>query len=180
MDIIREKTMCFTGHRPEKLPGSGESSATETRIIKSMLYKEICYAADCGFDTFITGMQRGIDLWAGEIVLDIASKRGLKLIAVLPYRDIGRSYKNSDKWAYGRIMQNAADIIIISEKYCSGCMQQRNKFMVDSSSAVLGVVYNSVRSGTAQTLRYAASRGLDIHKIDLNDIFPSQDQLTLL
>ena len=68
MDIIREKTACFTGHRPEKLPG-GSSDSPEAKVIKSMLYTEITAAVNDGYDTFITGMQRGIDLWAGEIVL---------------------------------------------------------------------------------------------------------------
>ena len=57
MDIIREKTACFTGHRPEKLPG-GSSDSPEAKVIKSMLYTEITAAVNDGYDTFITGMQR--------------------------------------------------------------------------------------------------------------------------
>lgn len=179
MEIIREKTVCFTGHRPEKLPGSGIPSAGETRIIKSMLYNEICTAADDGYDTFITGMQRGIDLWAGEAVLELAVKRDLRLIAALPYRNLGSTFKGQDKWTYGRILDNADNIIIISESYCAGCMNKRNRFMVDNASRLIAVI-GSEKSGTGQTLRYAQKHNLDIHSIYLNELFPDPDQLSLL
>ena len=116
MDIIREKTACFTGHRPEKLPG-GSSDSPEAKVIKSMLYTEITAAVNDGYDTFITGMQRGIDLWAGEIVLSLAADMPLRLIAALPYRDIGSSFKGADKWAFGRIISAASETVVISEEY---------------------------------------------------------------
>ena len=178
MDIIRKKTLCFTGHRPEKLPGNGDNSG-EFRIIKSMLYKEIIAAIDDGYDTFITGMQRGIDLWAGEIVLSLAAEKPLKIVAALPYRKFGDSFKGADKWAFGRIMSAASGTVILSEEYTRSCMQQRNRFMVDSSSRLIAVI-GSERSGTGQTLSYAVWQGLEIRRIDLNALFPDKNQLTLL
>ncbi len=178
MDMIREKTLCFTGHRPEKLPGNGDNSG-EIKIIKSILYKEIVVAADEGYDTFITGMQRGIDLWAGEIVLSLAASRPLKIVAALPYRGIGDNFKGADKWTFGRIMSAASETVILSDEYTRACMQQRNRFMVDNSSRLIAVIGNT-RSGTGQTLRYAQSCGLDIRRIDLNELFPDRDQLSLL
>ena len=53
---------CFTGHRPEKL------NAPETEI-KQWLEKQIDQAIAEGYVTFITGCAMGVDIWAGEIVL---------------------------------------------------------------------------------------------------------------
>lgn len=170
MDIIKEKTACFTGHRPEKLPDIGAENDKRDRIIKSMLYKEIYDAANCGFDTFITGMQRGIDLWAGEMVLDLAASRPLHIIAVLPYRDMGKNFKCADKWIFGRIMKNADKVVVISEKYTRSCMSERNRFMVDNSSLLIAAVADE-KSGTGQTIRYGEKKGLEIHRIDLNGFF---------
>ena len=39
MDIIREKTICFTGHRPEKLPFGGAEAAGEIKVIKRDKHK---------------------------------------------------------------------------------------------------------------------------------------------
>ena len=177
MDIIREKTACFTGHRPEKLPG-GSSDSPEAKVIKSMLYTEITAAVNDGYDTFITGMQRGIDLWAGEIVLSLAADMPLGLIAALPYRDIGSSFKGADKGAFGRIISAASETVVISEEYTRACMQQRNRFMVDNSSRLIAVIANE-KSGTGQTLRYAVNQGIDVRRIDINTLFPDKDQLSL-
>lgn len=48
---------CFTGHRPEKL------RQTEQEVC-IRLEREIQSAVENGFHTFITGMARGVDLWA--------------------------------------------------------------------------------------------------------------------
>lgn len=59
---LRQHRCCFTGHRPEHL------GMPEIEVI-SWLKKEIRQAVADGFQTFISGMARGVDLWAAEIVL---------------------------------------------------------------------------------------------------------------
>lgn len=56
--------VCFTGHRPEKLTRSD-------RAIKKDLEREIRQAIADGQNVFITGMARGADIWAAEIVLKL-------------------------------------------------------------------------------------------------------------
>ena len=53
---------CFTGHRPEKLQEPEDA-------VTAALEKEIRQAIADGFNVFITGMARGVDIWAAEIVL---------------------------------------------------------------------------------------------------------------
>ena len=64
MELDINKTCCFTGHRPEKING-------DINVIKANLETEIRKAIDLGYDTFISGMADGVDVWAAEIVLDI-------------------------------------------------------------------------------------------------------------
>ena len=58
----RMHRVCFTGHRPEKL------TRHEKSIMKD-LEKEIRKAVADGLNVFITGMARGVDVWAAQIVL---------------------------------------------------------------------------------------------------------------
>ena len=55
---------CFTGHRPEKLKRM-------QWLIKRDLKNEILRAMDDGINVFISGMARGVDIWAAEIVLSL-------------------------------------------------------------------------------------------------------------
>ena len=78
---LRSHRCCFTGHRPEKLKRSEEE-------IKNGLEEAILKAIHDGYTTFITGMARGVDIWAGQIVLRLRqSNPNLRLIAALPYPD---------------------------------------------------------------------------------------------
>ncbi len=65
---LRQHRCCFTGHRPERL------GMPESEVI-SGLQKEIHQAIVDGFQTFISGMARGVDLWAAEIVLTLRDLR---------------------------------------------------------------------------------------------------------
>lgn len=180
MEINKFKAVSFTGHRPEKLPDNGRASSDKIKILKSMLYAEISAAVDEGYDTFLTGMQRGIDLWAGEAVMSLASTRDIHLAAVLPYRRMGDSFKGNDKWVFGRIMDFAEKIVIISEEYTPSCLAERNRFLVDNSARLIAVI-GEERSGTGQTVRYAGKQGIEVRTIDIRRVFPDEDgQLTLL
>ena len=66
-EIKRLRRVCFTGHRPEKLNRSEKSvlDGLETAIRQAI--------AD-GSNVFISGMARGVDIWAAEIVLQIRSE----------------------------------------------------------------------------------------------------------
>lgn len=60
----RGHRVCFTGHRPEKLTRSEETIRKDLEI-------QICQAVADGLNVFITGMARGVDIWAAQIVLKL-------------------------------------------------------------------------------------------------------------
>ena len=76
---LRCHRCAFTGHRPEKAVGY------EGKIIVE-LRKEILQAIEAGYTTFLTGMSRGVDLWAADIIIHLRRyNHDLKLIGVIPY-----------------------------------------------------------------------------------------------
>ena len=88
---------CFTGHRPEKL------SLSENEV-KHLLEKAIDNAIADGYVTFITGMAKGTDIWAAEIVLEKKKRNdALRLICAIPHPDLRNgvdSLKNGGITAY--------------------------------------------------------------------------------
>lgn len=173
--------VCFSGHRPEKLPDGGDMSSPAVRAVISIIYSEIEKRIADGANIFITGMSRGVDLWAGEIAAEMkCSGRPIKLVAAMPYRGFTDSFTGREKWAAGFIMSNADTVYHISEEYEKDCMKKRNQFMVDHSSALIAVCKDS-RSGTGQTIRMAQKKGIDVKIIDLAPFFAlsglSEDEL---
>ena len=75
---LRQHRCCFAGHRPERL------GMLESEVI-SCLKEEIRTAIADGFQTFISGVARGVDLWAAEIVLALRDEgAAVRLICASP------------------------------------------------------------------------------------------------
>lgn len=68
----RKCRVCFTGHRPEKLTRQKEEICED-------LEKEIRRALADGMNVFISGMARGVDLWAAQIVLRLREAGALRI-----------------------------------------------------------------------------------------------------
>ena len=123
---------------------------------------------DEGYDTFISGMARGVDTWAARLVLDRKQKDPkIRLICAMPYRAHGAGFKGEDRWNLCNLLEGCDDIVYVSDKYFTGCMDVRNRYMVDNSSAVLAVV-SDYKSGTGKTIAYARRQGVRCDVIDLN------------
>jgi uncharacterized phage-like protein YoqJ len=62
---------------------------------------------------------------------------------------------------YAEILLKADRIITIAEKYIPGCMQKRNKYMVDLADCMIAVS-GGAAGGTQDTIKMAKKKGLDI------------------
>ena len=158
---LRLHRCCFTGHRPEKL-GCSE------QYIKTALEAYIRQAIHEGFVTFISGMARGVDIWAAEIILRL-KKEGypIHLICAIPFRGFENSWDNEWKHRYQTIMNNADLVRCISPSYHRRCFQDRNEWMCNRSSRLIAV-YNETPGGTRNTIHYASSIGIEVKKIQVN------------
>ena len=145
---LMQHRCCFTGHRPERL------GMPEAELISS-LKKEIRTAITDGFQTFISGMARGVDLWAAEIVLALRDEgAAVRLICASPYRGFENRWSREWQERYRRVMERADLVRFICHEYSKDCFQRRNQWMVDHSVRVIAV-YNGQPSGTRNTIEYA-------------------------
>jgi uncharacterized phage-like protein YoqJ len=160
-----EKTLCFSGHRPESLPNVQGLE----KLIKSYIVSEIKKAVEEGFNTFIMGGSRGIDLWAGmAVLLQRHESPGIRLVAALPYHTASSRFTEHERFDYGYVLESCDEVLYASDSYSKDCMKRRNLFMIEHSSRIIAFVKNS-RSGTGQTIRLAEKAGLDTHIYNLDD-----------
>ena len=152
---LRRHRCCFTGHRPERL------GMPESEVILG-LKKEIRTAIADGFQTFISGMARGVDLWAAEIVLALRDEgAAIRLICASPYQGFEARWSQNWQERYRRVLERADLVRFICPEYSRECFQMRNEWMVDHSARIIAV-YNGGPGGTRNTVEYARKKQICI------------------
>lgn len=190
--IISSDTVCFTGHRETGVVPYMKDPIYRSitlRTVQLMLFRYIDMAIESGYRSFISGLAVGTDLWAAKYVLAKKhSDSSIRLIGVMPFlrhaEHFGAKYKgmladvehgadmllttNTDPDAvYGKSGENA-----FPELY-----KVRNYFMVDNAAAVISYFNEgSFKSGTYQTLNYAARQGLKIRRFGHEDVYALIDE----
>lgn len=155
----RKHRCCFTGHRPEKL----RRSELE---IRAELEREIHKAYVDGFTVFITGMAKGVDIDAGEIVLQLrAEGLPIRLICASPYPGFENSWSIDWQRRYKTVMKEANLVRYICPRYYRGCFQIRNEWLVNHSARVIAV-FSGQPSGTKNTIDYAHRQGVPVILIE--------------
>ena len=88
----------------------------------------------------------------------------MKLILILPCLTQTRGWRPEDAAEYERVKSQADEVIYTGQQYTPGCMHRRNRRLVDGSG--ICVCYLTENSGgTAYTVNYAKTQGLEIVNI---------------
>ena len=154
---MREKTCCFTGHRSVPLE--------DCEKIKNSLNKNIEELILNGVIFFGNGGARGFDMLAAESVILLREKYAhIKLIMVYPCKNHTLFWENDDVERYDKIKKSADKCVYLSDCYYDGCMQKRNRHLVDCSSYCVCYLKRS-NGGAAYTVNYARKSGLSIINI---------------
>jgi uncharacterized phage-like protein YoqJ len=158
MEIFDFKKACFfTGHRIMSAAEAVELDALVEQICLK-LYKQNHVTH------FICGGAIGFDTLAARVVLRLRKRYpSVKLHLYLPCTDQAKKWSLHDKEVWQEIY-NAADerYFVLNDKYIPGCMQQRNRAMVDAAYFAVAFCKNK-RSGTYSTVKLAHEHGRFIY-----------------
>lgn len=156
-EIKKAWTCSFSGHR--------EIPQQQILAVKKQLREQIINAIKDEYLWFCCGGALGFDTLAAQTVLELKEQYpDILLMLALPCKTQTSHWKQADIDEYERIKSLADEIIYTSEEYEQGCMQKRNRFMVDNSSMLICYLTKN-SGGTAYTVDYANSKNKRIINI---------------
>ena len=156
--VDRSKVACFSGHR--KLP----QDCTE---LWASLEKAIITLIEQGVVFFGSGGAIGFDQEAAAMVLKLKEDYPhIRLVMVLPCPPEEQSLKwnEEQKKRYYDLLGRADKVRVLSPKYTSSCMFDRNRHLVDCSGYLICYLHEN-SGGTFYTVNYAVQQGLKILRI---------------
>lgn len=147
-------TCCFSGHR--------KITKSELPALQQRLERLLEELISKGITNFIAGGAIGFDMLAAETVLKLRQTFPLvKLRLALPCINQDKKWNISDKTRYAALLEQADEVIYTAQEYTAGCMQQRNRYMVDNSSYCVAYL-KYPKGGTVYTVNYAIKNGRHI------------------
>lgn len=152
-------TCCFTGHRDFSW-GEDKKKMEE---LSEKTEQAIDAAVSKGVRHFICGNAIGVDSLAAQMVLDKKKENPKIFLEIaVPFEN-----HNADVTLCRDICKKADLVHVVSDaKDRRSAFYERNRYMVDNSDLLIAV-YEPKRekSGTAHTIRYAETKGLEIIRI---------------
>lgn len=142
-------TCALTGHRVlgKDFPAEGTEKKLRTLL-------------ENGTDTFLCGMALGFDLLCGEMLARLKKEFPLRLVACVPCADQSGRYPFSEKKRYAALLERCDEQVVLHKRYETGCMFERNRYMVDRCDMVLAYLRGACeKGGTYYTVRYAQKTG---------------------
>ena len=147
----------FSGHRVIEPEAVGPLSA--------LLRRALAYAYEKGCRTFFCGGAVGFDTYAAkEVILFRVKHPDARLVLMLPCANQAQSFSAHQRAAYDYILSQADEAVILSEAYTRGCMQRRNRALVENADMLVCYVGKDT-GGSAQTMRLAKEKGIPIYNL---------------
>lgn len=170
--VDRRTSCCFTGHR----------------VIPRAEYSGLVVALDRtleelvghGYTDFFAGGALGFDTLAALRVIALRQKYpSLSLHLILPCRDQTLGWSGESIDIYNGIITAADSVGYVREAYRRGCMQERNRALVDSASVCVCYLNGRKKGGTAGTVKYAMASNVGIINLGREEISDGQQRLTI-
>ena len=150
----------FTGYRPGKLPFGYDLSHPDAIRLREALMREYINLINHGYRFFLTGGALGSDLMAAEVILELKREYPDAKIAHMlcaPCYHYTAKWPGAERERLDKIASKSLVSFISQTEYYNGCMQKRNRYMVDTSRVLLAV-YDGLPGGTKSTVEYARSK----------------------
>lgn len=142
-DFDIKTTCCFTGHRVLR-------KDFDLKLLESVINNAI----KKGYKTFLNGMANGFDRVCAALLTEIKKEKKIEFIACVPCKEQDKFFTEKQKEEYKYFLEKADDVVYLSNEYYNGCMQVRNRYMVDNSSLVIAYSKTDF-GGTHYTVKYA-------------------------
>ncbi len=158
-----ENSCCFSGHRPERLPWGYDEEDPRCRLFKERIIQSIEALYRQNVRHFISGMAQGTDLYFAEAILSLQSYYSdMSLECARPCESQADNWSQAQQLRYHSILSRCQYETMVQHTYSRGCMQRRNRYMVEHAAFLIAAYDGKAKGGTAQTVAFAEKKGLHL------------------
>ncbi|MCO7176213.1 SLOG family protein [Sporolactobacillus kofuensis] len=145
-----ESVILVTGYKAHEL-GIFSSDHPGVQVICYALKQKMKACINNGAKWFVISGQTGVELWAGQVCLDLRDKEKMdvKLAVLMPFLNQEEHYKEWQQELYNQVLDQADYCGAISDRPYESPVQlrQKNTFLIAKTDAML-IVYDEETPGS--------------------------------
>lgn len=172
------KVLAVTGYKSHEL-GIFDEKHHGIKYIKKVLEKRLVSFIEEGLEWVIISGQLGVELWCGEVVLNLKKKYPqIKLAVLTPFYNQEERWNETRKEQYQNVLQRADFVDTITKRNYDSPSQLKlkNQFIVSKSDALL-VIFDDDKPGSpSYYISYAKMRS-EQSNYEIFYIFPDEIEL---
>lgn len=154
----------ITGHRPTRFKFKYNENYAGCKRLKKRLHDQFILFYEQGVRRFLVGGALGVDMWSGEILLELRKQpeySDIELVIVLPHPGHDARWDERNKKRMDYMLEQCTEHLTLSTNSRSESYYKRNRYLVDHADYLIAVYDNdrAMRSGTGMTVRYAEKTG---------------------
>lgn len=159
----KRRTCALTGLHPRDLPFRDNADEASFHRLQKSMRQLLLLTITLGYEKFLSGGDMGADLWFAEIVNEMKNEHPfLELHFILPFETQANTWPEHWREKYYALLAKANDVETLQYRYTPGCIQSRNRHLIDSASILVAVYDGKQRGSTAYTISYAIRRKVSV------------------
>lgn len=158
------KSCAITGHRPTRFKFKYNEDYSGCKRLKKRLHGQFAALYEQGVRRFLIGGALGVDMWSGEILLEMKRQpeyADIELAIVLPHPGHDERWDERSKKRMAFLLKHCTEHLTVGTDSSAESYYKRNRYLVDHADCLVAVYDNNrnVRCGTGMTVRYAEKKG---------------------
>lgn len=166
------KKCVITGHYPHELSLNGAENHPDTLALKEKLQTKLKELIDDGIYDFFCGMELGVELWAGEILLALKSDHPqLTVHAYLAGEHRTDDWSDEDRERYfDQVLPHCNTVHYASDQVTNVDVLFRNNQLAKEGDLFLAVWNGESGTHTADLVEKAENMGKEVVIVDSRDL----------
>lgn len=152
------------GHRPTRFKFKYKENFSLCKKIKRSMVEQFQAMYGKGVRRYFIGGTLGVDIWAGELILELKRQpiyKDIELIVVLPFPNHDAQWDMRSRERLSYLLKHCSKSVTLGERPAPDSYKRQGYYMVDHSNFLLAVYDNtqSRHSNIDQTVNYARKKG---------------------
>ena len=166
MSKLVEKTVCFVGHRPQKISYLFDEESKEFKSLRSTLKETIIdFIENENVKHFVSGMVIGADMMCAEIIIELKKTYpDITLECAVSCETQAEYWTMKYRDKYFNTVAASDKETMLQWRYTHDCVMKRNRYMVDKSDIIIAV-WDGGKGLIKSTVNYAVEKNKVIKHI---------------